>query len=166
MSIDYFAENCKTISIKDKFGLCDDQPPLSNPAYIEEDNPAKWIGIVNNSKKQEINFNAIDNCIDIRRNDNTMDSRCDGVLSYEDKLIFVELKERDGGQWLKKGREQLTATINRFKQEIDVNIFSSIKGYVCNSLRPQSHTGQASNIQKFKDDTGYNLFGKQDIDIE
>ncbi len=166
MSIDYFTNSCKTSSNKVKFGLCDDPPPLSNPAYIDEKEPAKWIGIVKNSEEKNVDFFAIDNCVDIRRDDGTMDSRCDGVLSYEDKLIFVELKERDGGQWLKKGREQLTATINRFKQEVDVSKFSSIKGYVCNSLRPQSHTGQANNIQKFKDDTGYNLFGKQDIDIE
>ena len=165
MPIDYFL-SCRTNSNKIEFGLCDDQPPLSNPAYIDEDEPIKWVGVVKNSEKKEINFNAIDNCIDIRRDDNTMDSKCDGVLSYEDKLIFIELKEREGGQWLKKGREQLTATINRFKHEVDVTQYSSIKGYVCNSLRPQAHFGQATNIQKFKDDTGYNLLGKQSIDIE
>lgn len=165
MPIDYFS-NCRTNSGKEEFGLCDDQPPLSNPAYIDEDDSTKWIGIVKNSEQKEINFNAIDNCIDIRRVDNTMDSRCDGVLSYEDKLIFTELKEREGGQWLKKGREQLTATINRFKQEVDITQFSSIKGCVCNSLRPQAHFGQAANIQKFKDDTGYILSGKQNVDIE
>jgi len=165
MPIDYFS-NCKTNSNKDKFGLCDDQPPLSNPAYIDENDSTKWIGIVHNPHLKEINFNAIDNCIDIRRDDNKMDSRCDGVLSYDNNLIFTELKEREGGQWLKKGREQLTATIKRFKQEVDTNRFSSIKGYVCNNLRPQAHSGQAVNIQRFKDDTGYNLYGKQDVDIE
>jgi len=97
MPIDYFS-NCRTNSGKEKFGLCDDQPPLSNPAYIDEDNSTKWIGIVKNSEQKEINFNAIDNCIDIRRADNTMDSRCDGVLSYEDKLIFTELKAK---RWIK-----------------------------------------------------------------
>ena len=166
MSIDYLTKPCRTNPDKVKFGLCDDPPPLSNPAYIDEEEPTKWIEVVKNSKEKNIEFYAIDNCVDIRRDDGTMDSRCDGVLSYEDKLIFIELKERAGGQWLKKGREQLTATINRFKQEVDITQFGSIKAYACNSLRPQSHTGQASNIQKFKDDTGYILFGKQNIDIE
>lgn len=164
MPIDYFS-NCKTESKKDKFGLCDDQPPLKNPAYIDEIDPGKWIGIVNNLAEENIFFNAIDNCIDIRRSDNSMDSRCDGVISYQKNLIFVELKEREGGQWLKKGREQLTATITRFKQECNISQFTSVKGYVCNNLRPQAHFGQATNIQKFKDDTGFLLFGKQEIDL-
>jgi len=165
MPIDYFT-NCKTNSSKIKFGICDEQPPSTNPAYIDEDSPTEWIGIINNSSEKNIQFNAIDNCIDIRREDGKMDSRCDGLISYENNLIFVELKERDGGQWLKKGREQLTATINRFKQEVDATKYNSIKAYVCNRLRPQAHYGQATNIQKFKDDTGFTLFGKQNINIE
>ena len=164
MPINYFL-NCKTESKKKKFGLCDDQPPISNPAYIDETNPLKWIGIVNNSLEKDICFNAIDNCIDIRRPDNSMESRCDGVLSYQKNLVFVELKEREGGQWLKKGREQLTATINRFKQECDITQYTSLKGYVCNNLRPQAHFGQTANIQQFKDDTGFILEGKQEIDL-
>ena len=164
MPIDYFS-NCKTNSKKNKFGICDDQSSASNPAYIDESNQNNWIGIVNNPKKKEVNFNAIDNCIDIRRADNTMDSKCDGVLSFEQNLIFIELKEREGGQWLKKGREQLTATIKRFKQEVNISQYKSIKGYVCNSLRPKAHPGQAENMEKFKKDTGYNLYGKCDIDI-
>ncbi|WP_440066761.1 hypothetical protein [Tenacibaculum discolor] len=165
MPIDYFS-NCKTSSKKESFGICDDQPPLSNPAYIDENTPSKWIGIVENKKKKHINFNAIDNCLDIKRGDGKMDKRCDGLLSYDKTLIFTELKEREGGQWLKKGREQLTATIKRFKQEVDINQFNTIEGYVCNNLRPQAHSGQAKNIQQFKDDTGYILHGKQRIKIE
>lgn len=164
MPIDYF-KNCKTISKKMRFGLCDDQPPVSNPAYIDENDTEKWIGIIDNTVEREIIFNAIDNCIDVRRPDGSMDSRCDGVLSYNNNLIFVELKEREGGQWLKKGREQLTATINRFRQECDISEFSDIEGYVCNSLRPRAHLGQTENIQKFKDDTGFILKGKQTIII-
>lgn len=164
MPIDYFSD-CKTESIKKEFGLCDDQPPAQNPAYIDQEHSHKWIGIVKNPLEKNICFNAIDNCIDIRRSDNTMDSRCDGVLSFQKNLIFVELKERKGGQWLKEGREQLTATIKRFKQECNITQFKSVKGYVCNNLRPLAHAGQAINIQQFKDDTGFILEGKQVIDI-
>lgn len=168
MPIDYFSK-CKTSSNKNKFGLCDDENPASAPAYIDENNSLKWIGVVNNPNEKNINFNAIDNCIDIRRDDNTIDKRCDGVLSYEQSLIFVELKkrkDRKGNKWFKEGREQLTATIKRFKQEVDIDSFDNVKAYVCNSLRPQAYVGQAVNIQKFKDDTGFILYGKQAIDIE
>ena len=165
MPIDYFVNSCKTSSKETRFGLCDDPPPASSPAYINENDAVKWIGIVNNKEQKEVHFNAIDNCIDIKKSDHKMDSRCDGILSYENNLIFVELKERKSKKWLKKGREQLTNTINRFKKETNVSTFSSIKGCVCNSLRPSAHVGQAVNIQKFKDDTGYILHGKREIDI-
>lgn len=164
MPIDYFA-NCKTNSSKIEFGLCDNPSPSLNSAYIDENTPTKWIGIVNNSAEKNIQFNAIDNCIDIRKENGKMDSRCDGILSYENNLIFIELKEREGGQWFKKGREQLTATINRFKQEHNITNFTSIKANVCNSLRPNSHSGQFENIQRFKDDTGFNLEGKRKINV-
>ena len=164
MPIDYFS-NCKTTSNKQEFGLCDDQPPASNPAYIDEIDSLKWIAKVKNKENKEINFNAIDNCIDIRRDDGTMDSRCDGLLSFENDLIFIELKERKGRGWLKKGREQLTATILRFKQECDITKFSNVKGFVCNSLKPLTHSGQFTNIQKFKDCTGFKLEGKANIEI-
>lgn len=164
MPIDYFS-NCKTTSSKQNFGICDDQPPASNPAYIDEIDKSKWIAKVKNKGNKKVNFNAIDNCIDIRRDDSTMDSRCDGLLSFENNLIFIELKEREGGQWFKKGREQITATISRFKQEHDITKFSSVKGFVSNSLRPLAHSGQFTNIQKFKDDTGFKLEGKTDIEI-
>lgn len=167
MSIDYFS-SCKSSSNKNIFGLCDDQTKEREPAYIDENNMHTWIGIVNNPNHKKVDFNAIDNCIDIRRIDDSskMDKKSDGLLSYEKNLIFVELKERRSGKWFKEGREQITATINRFKIECDISQFKSVKAHVCNSLRPYSHVGQAENIQRFKDDTGYILYGKQQIEID
>ncbi len=164
MSINYFS-NCKSSSSSKEFGICDNAAPATTPAFLNEDFPSSWIGIVNNTNEIEITFNAIDNCIEILREDGKMDKRCDGLLSYGNNLIFVELKEREGGQWIKTGRNQLTATINRFKQEHDISTFDSIKASICNSLRPQFNSGHFENIQKFKDDTGYILSTKQRIDI-
>ncbi len=164
MSLDYFA-NCTTKSSNKRFGLCDEPAPNTNPAYIDEDNPQNWIGIVNNPTEKNVQFNAIDNCIDIRREDGSQDSKCDGVLSYERNLIFIELKERNNKKWFNKGRKQLSATIKRFKEEYNVSEFDSIKAFVCNNLRPNVHRGQFSNIEKFKEETGYILQGKREINI-
>lgn len=166
MPIDYFVTNCQTQSKEVEFGLCDDPPPADNPAYIDENDPNKWISIIKNPQSKNVNFNAIDKCIDIRRSDNTMQKRCDGVLSYDRNLVFVELKGRNGGKWVKEGREQLTETINTFKNECDViSEFQGIRAHVCNNLRPQSHFGHAANIQKFKDDTGLILDTSQEIEV-
>ncbi|MCB9036883.1 MAG: hypothetical protein H6557_09715 [Lewinellaceae bacterium] len=165
MAINFLDTNCRTESNKGQFGLCDDPPPAADPAYIDETDASKWIGIVNNHTRINIEFYAIDNCVTVLRADGSLESRCDGLLSYQENLIFVELKPRGGGQWLKKGREQLTITINRFKLEHDITVFNKVEAYVCNNLRPLAHSGQASNIQKFRDDTGLILRGQQTINL-
>lgn len=164
MPIDFFVNSCKTHSNKTEFGLCDDPPPVSSPAYIDEDDQSKWIGVVKNTSNKDVEFIAIDACIDIRKPDGSLESRCDGLLSFDNDLIFVELKNREGGQWLKKGREQLTITINNFKANYTISDFDNVHGNVCNSLRPLSHSGHAMNIQQFYDDT--NLVLKSDNIIQ
>jgi hypothetical protein len=165
MSIDFFEGKCKSSSDKIEFGLCDDSPPSAEPAYIDEDDNNKWIGIVKNPSEKNIKFIAIDACIDIRKPDGGLESRCDGLLSFDNDLIFVELKSRESGGWLKKGREQLTITVNNFKENYNITDYNSVYANVCNSLRPISNVGYANQIQQFYDDTGLVLKGDQIIEI-
>ncbi len=165
MPIDFFINRCKSTSNLAEFGLCDDPPPANNPAYIDEVDDNKWIGIVKNIDTKEVEFIAIDACIDIRKPDGKTESRCDGLICFDNNLIFVELKSREGGQWFKKGREQLTVTVNTFKANYNINQYNSVYGNVCNSLRPQSHSGHAANIEQFKDETDLILKGDRIIEI-
>ncbi|MBF0235446.1 MAG: hypothetical protein HQK65_20785 [Desulfamplus sp.] len=165
MSVNFFREACKTESNNEVFGICDDPPPATEPAYIDEDNSALWIAIVNNSTSHTVEFYAIDHCVPIHKEDGNMESRCDGMLLYSNKLIFIELKERKKGQWFKKGREQLTATINRFKSENDLMVYDKVEAYVCNSLKPLANMGQMENIQRFKNETGLILKSDQKINL-
>jgi hypothetical protein len=93
MSINFFDANCQSQTNQYKFGLCDD--PNEDPAYIHIDDCSKWIAIVENNQEIEVIFTAIDNCIEILRSDGTMDNRCDGMLTYNNHIIFVELKEKN-----------------------------------------------------------------------
>lgn len=163
MSINFFQNCCKTETNKTEFGLCDDI--ANSPAYIDENDKPKWIGIVNNPNGKDVEFFAIDNCVVIKRNDGTDESKCEGVLKENSNLIFIELKEREGGKWFKKGREQLTITINIFKQNYNISNYKSVRAFVCNSLKPISHSGRATNIQQFYDDTGFILKDQQEINI-
>ncbi len=163
--INFFRKECKTESNNEKFGLCDDPPPATEPAYINENNCRQWIAVVKNPQSQTVKFYAVDHCVPIYKEDGNMESRCDGILSYLNNLIFVELKERKKGQWFKKGREQLTVTIKRFKSECDLNTYDRVEAYVCNSLKPLSNMGQMENIQRFKDETGLSLKSQRIVNL-
>ena len=99
MPIDYFENRCESSSNITRFGICDDPPPASNPAYIDEENTTHWIAKVLNPNKRNCTFHAIDNCVTILKANGKMESRCDGLMKYDSTLIFIELKSREGGQW-------------------------------------------------------------------
>lgn len=150
----FFVNSCKSNSNKKEFGLCDDPPPSTRPAYIDELDKSKWIATISNINSKQVEFIAIDACIDIRKTDGNLESRCDGLISYDNDLIFVELKSRESGKWVKKGRQQLTITVDNFKRNNNISDYNNISANICNSLRPQSHSSHAVNIQQFYDDTG------------
>ena len=163
MSVNFFKETCKTSSNATTFGLCDDPPPAENPAYIDTLDPSKWIGVVENSENKEINFYATDHCVEILRSDGNRESKCDGILHFENSLFFIELKNRGSRGWLKKGREQITITIRVFKANQDISRYDKVEAYVCNKQRPLANTGNANHIQQFKDETGLILNVKAKI---
>ena len=112
MEIDFFKSQCQSASNKKLFGLCDEQDN-KGPAYIDENNKNNWIVEVENKEQKEVHFVAIDNCIEIRRDDDVtkMEKRCDGMLWYETSIVFVELKERvskkNTNVWVKDGEKQI-----------------------------------------------------------
>lgn len=165
MSINFFEASCKTESNTNEFGLCDDPPPAENPAYINEDDFSKWIAIVDNPDNKDVDFYAIDHCVEILREDGTKENRCDGILHYDNNLTFVELKDRTGSGWLGKGRKQLTTTIEAFSKTHDINNYTKVEAYISNNLRPRSNSNYIIDIQKFKDATGLILNIEQKISI-
>jgi hypothetical protein len=158
MPINFFDAGCKTESNITKFGLCDDPPnhPLPDtPAYIDEYDTSKWISIVNNPTEKKADFYAIDNCVTILKPDGiSMESRCDGMLHYDNTVLFVELKMRGGSGWLSKARTQLTITIDKFKTENPLVNFDKVEAHACNGLKPAAITGNNTEIEKFKIETG------------
>lgn len=157
MSIDFFKKGCKNSSTKLKFGLCDDDSEPDNPAYIDEINKSDWLAEITNPNSITVDFYAVDKCIEIRRQDGSMEKRCDGMLHYENKLIFVELKNRTFSGWVADGREQLTTTYNVFKSNPGNSLFTEIEGYICNKQRPVATGNHMIQIQRFRNDTGLKL---------
>lgn len=167
MGIDFFNTQCKSSSNKKIFGLCDDPPPAENPAYIDEDNGENWIAVVENHYEQEINFVAIDNCILIKRENGEPSKRCDGMLYFEDTVIFVELKDRKGTpkDWKEDAENQLKETISFFEKQNEAKNFKNKKAYICNKTVPKANTKNQARMDKFFADTKYNLEIKNRIEV-
>ena len=166
MSINFFKSTCQSQTNQYKFGLCDD--PNEDPAYIDTDidDCSKWIATVENNQEIEVIFTAIDNCIEILRSDGTMDNRCDGMLTYNNHLIFVELKEKNyRNNWVVKGEKQLKNTINVFIANHDLEIYKSKKAYIANNKKPNFQSSQITRMDKFKDETGFRLIIQNTIEI-
>lgn len=114
MSVNFFKVDCQKITTDKKFGLYDAED--STPAKIKLVDEQDWNATVLNESDKEILFTAIDNCIEILRENGDMDSSCDVMLSYESNLLLVELKNKRDA-WQAEGLAQIEATINRLKVE-------------------------------------------------
>jgi hypothetical protein len=159
MSVNFNVATCQTSSSKKIFGLCDDPPPAKNPAYIDEKNGANWIAVVENESKQDITFTAIDNCIEILRPDGKSKQRCDGMLTYNTTVIFVELKDRDaqGNGWVEDAIPQLKSAIESFEDTKMADNFKKKLAYVSNKQHPQFKSTQQRRMDAFYDETSYVL---------
>ena len=162
MEIDFFKSQCQSVSNKKRFGLCDEQNN-KQPAYLDERNGAKWIAVVENEELKKIHFIAIDNCIDIWRDEvkKEMDNRCDGMLWYETSIIFVELKDRvskkDKNAWVEDGEKQLKRTIAYFEKTEQSDKFTEKRVYIANKAHPTFKESQLQRMKNFKKETGYTL---------
>lgn len=159
MSVNFWDNNCQTYSSKKLFGLCDLPAPATAPAYIDEKDGAKWIGVVVNDHLHDVTFTAIDHCIDLRTKENNRAKRCDGVLTYNSTAIFVELKDRSsiGNNWVKDAEKQLRSTIDYFERTDLSADYTEKKAYIANSAHPKFKSSQVLRMEKFQIDTGYVL---------
>jgi len=159
MSINFSELKCQCITEKKLFGICDDPPPPPKQAYIDEENGAKWIAVVVNEDRQEVTFTAIDNCIEIRSKNGKLAKRCDGVLTFDSTIVFVELKERDikGNLWVKDADKQLRSTIGYFEKSDESENYKIKKAYIANREKPRFKESQKDRMDQFFIETGYVL---------
>lgn len=159
MSIEFHIAKCQTKSDRQIFGLCDNQSPNKDPAYIDETDGSKWIAVVENEERYVVIFTAIDNCIEIKNADGKMEKRCDGVLMYNSTVIFVELKQRGakGNTWVADALPQLKNSIKHFEQTELSEKFNYKKAYISNSEHPKFKVSQIGRMERFFSDTGYIL---------
>ncbi len=165
MPVNLLEQACRTSSDKAEFGLCDDPPPPGRPAYVDESGPNKWIGLVKNPSGKEVEFYAVDHCVEVLKPDGSLEKRCDGILQYEQNLVFVELKDRAARGWLGDAREQIEASSRVFAASARAGQYASIRAQVCNRQRPFTTPNYTNEIQKFRNSTGLVLRVERTIQI-
>ncbi len=151
MSVDFFKADCQVITTEQRFGICDDADiKEKTPAYINTDDESKWIAIVLNDSSKEIIVTAIDNCIDMFRENGEMDSRCDVMLTCGDSLILIELKNKVS-DWKSSGIEQIESTLIRLIENHEAYYYSfkKRKAYVANRRHPRFQVVENALMRRF-----------------
>lgn len=121
MSADFFKADCQKTTNEKKFGLYDAED--KTPAKINLTDEPSWSATVLNNGGKTVLFTAIDNCIDVFRENGEMDSRCDCMLTYDSTLLLVELKSRRDS-WQAEGLAQIENIANRMIEEIPNHYYS------------------------------------------
>lgn len=137
MSVNFYEIKCRCVTNKSIFGVCDNEK--GSPSYLDFEDNSKWNATVFNFlAPKEIEFLAIDNCIEIRKENCEMEKRCDCMLSYPDNIVFVELKNK-GSDWIGEGVKQIVATLEVFKMNHNLPEIKHKRAFVANKKHPNFH---------------------------
>ena len=152
--MDFFNTACQSGPFKqDRFGLCDDQN--ATPAYVDTTTPTKWVATVENPARKEVIFTAIDKCV-LQDGDESGRGRCDGMLTTENLLYLVELKDQEP-PWRQHAIDQLESSIKFLLAHHDVSRFRHKKAFACNKRR-QVFATVDNNLQlQFRRDYGFRI---------
>lgn len=151
MRIDFLNAECQTVTNGQRFGICDDDDKtVKTPAYINTDDESKWIATVVNTASKEVIFTAIDNCIEIFRENGEMDNRCDVMLTCDENFILVELKNK-ASDWKSSGIDQIEATLIRLIENHEAYYYSfkKRKAYVANKRHPSFQVLENATMRRF-----------------
>jgi hypothetical protein len=128
------------------FGLCDNED--GSAAYTDTTDRDKWTATVENPNGLTLIFTAIDKGV-IKNDKCPGHERCDGMLTSDYHLCFIELKNKKSN-WKKKGILQLESTIKLFNcaHPGREKQYLQRKAYICN--RKHLYFNENDNEQKLK----------------
>lgn len=167
MKIDFFDTSCKEQENLEhqQFGICDDEN--GQKAYTNINDTNKWIATVNNEARKKIEFTAIDNCIEVFKDDtNDKESSCDGMLTFDKSIYLVELKKQGTGGWLPKAMSQLKNTIKLIENNNNLEGIPYKKAYVCNRKHPHFQVIDVEKKRRFYNETGFRIDAQAEIIIK
>jgi hypothetical protein len=154
--MDFFNAACQSGPFDQaQFGLCDDQD--APHAYVDTTTPTKWVATVENPSLQAVTFTAIDKCV-IRHSEEQARGRCDGMLTTEDQLYLVELKDQRV-DWRPHAIAQLESTILFLRQHhaADLDRFRHKKAFACNRRHPSFAVIDHEQKRRFFQNYGFRI---------
>ncbi len=118
MKTNFFETECQEDARTNaEFGICDDEN--GEKAYTTKEESNSWIATVKNDLQKNIVFTAIDNCIEIlKEGTNDQERTCDGMLTFDNHLYLIELKNQMTGSWKSDAFNQLENTIKLIIQNL------------------------------------------------
>ena len=156
MSVDFFNTPCSEKPRTDiKFGICDDQD--GGKAYTDSKDDTKWAATVNNQHSRAITFTAIDHCMEIKKvGTKDQESTCDGMLTYAEGILFVELKDQKE-RGITTAKAQLENTLKLFLLYHKDIGYKHKKAYVCNLKHPTFKVIDNETQKRFFSKYGFRL---------
>lgn len=131
--MDFFCPDCQEPAINaPSFGLCDNQD--GTKAYTNLNDNSLWIAEVKNDGNIQLIFTAIDKCV-IKDDEEVQRGRCDGMLTSEEHIYFVELKNQRG-DWITAAIDQLGSTVKFFLDNHSMTGYKYKKAFACNKKHP------------------------------
>lgn len=146
MSVEFFKTDCQNTVSEKRFGLYDAED--NTPVKIEITDEELWNATVLNDEGKSILITAIDNCIDLFKPNGEMDSRCDCMITHDETILFVELKNKKDS-WQTEGLNQIENIVKTMTVEIPayLNNFKKRTAIVANK-RHQFPSFQKSNTEQ------------------
>lgn len=132
MSLNFYEVSCQEPSRSEQlFGICDGASGAK--AYTDTSDLEKWVATVKNDRNKVLVFTAVDKCV-IKDSEHKGRGRCDGLLTSDEHIYFIELKDQDKG-WASDAIDQLESTIQFFIDNHDIDIYRHKKAFACNKRR-------------------------------
>lgn len=79
------------------------------------------------------------------------------MITYDDVLIFLEIKDRKSAGWIGEAINQLINTIELFKSNSVIEKYNKLYGYISNKQRPHFKSSGIKFSQEFEEKTGFIL---------
>ena len=170
----------------ESFGISDVDGGDGLPARVTSNpNPETDLVVINRSGT-DVFFKAVDWCVDIRRTgtynldeaerrveqflsdcgpDGYLIKRCEGFLQFGSSIVFVEVKNRPRGKWLKDAREKFEETILSFKEHHPELTAQIKRPVLCNPSFRGAHQNETVQKRILKDKIGLDFVRQKSIRI-
>lgn len=166
----YGRKPCRSTTNASSFGIIDEISEPEDPAFLQDYRPDEWhITVKRNSQSNyPVTFNAIDKCLEFPQTDNPNieNSRCEGILYFDDRIYFLEIKNDNGSHYTEQAKRQLSRSIHVFSNNHDLSIYHKRIAVIANIEKPRAPEIALTEKEKFFDDNfQFDLIRSTEISI-